>query len=169
MPIGSIRRVVWAIPLVVACGGSTAAPPSSAASPSTAGSGAPSGATPPGAPSGKWSDMNKDQRMAYMKQVVLPKMKETFSSFDPKEFEHVTCLTCHGNSAKDGSFKMPNPDLPKLNPEGSFKKHMDTKPEITKFMMSKVLPQMADLLGTQPYDPQTKIGFGCFGCHSIEK
>jgi hypothetical protein len=64
---------------------------------------------------------------------------------------------------------MPNPELPKLSPEGGFKKHMDKKPEITKFMMSKVLPDMAKLLDTQPYDPKTHLGFGCFGCHAIDK
>jgi len=107
--------------------------------------------------------------MTYMKKVVLPKMKETFTAFDPKQFDHVTCLTCHGAGAKDGSFKMPNPELPKLSPDGGFKKHLDQKPEITKFMMSKVLPQMAELLNTQPYDPNTHLGFGCFGCHAIAK
>jgi hypothetical protein len=78
-------------------------------------------------------------------------------------------MTCHGSGAKDGSFKMPNPELPKLSPEGGFKKHLDKDPEITKFMMTKVLPNMAELLGTQPYDVKTHLGFGCFGCHSIDK
>ena len=167
MGITSIRRGVWILPLVFACGGGSSAPPSTPApsTPSPAGSAADN--APP--PSGKWNDMNRDQRMAYMKKVVLPKMKETFTAFDPKEFEHVTCLTCHGAGAKDGSFKMPNPDLPRLSPEGGFKKHMDQKPEITKFMMSKVLPDMAELLHTQPFDPKTKLGFGCFGCHAIAK
>jgi len=164
MGITSIHRALWTFPLVLACGGGSSAPPSSPA-PSSAGSAAE--AAPP--PSGKWSDMNRDQRMTYMKKVVLPKMKQTFSAFDAKEFEHMTCLTCHGAGAKDGSFKMPNPDLPKLSPEGGFKKHMDQKPEITKFMMSKVLPNMAELLNTQPYDANTHLGFGCFGCHAIAK
>jgi hypothetical protein len=172
MGIASIRRAVWAFPLVLACGGGSSVPPwspapSTSSSAASAGSAGSAGEAPP--PSGKWSDFNKDQRLAYMKKVVLPKMKETFTAFDPKEFEHVTCLTCHGGGAKDGSFKMPNPDLPKLSPDGGFKKHMDKKPEITKFMMSKVLPDMAQLLNTQPYDPKTHLGFGCFGCHAIEK
>ena len=168
MRIGSVRRLVFALPLVAACGGSSSAPastPAATGTPSPAGS----AAEAPLDPAAKWSDMKRDQRMTYMKTVVLPKMKETFVSFDPKEFEHVTCMTCHGNGAKDGSFKMPNPELPKLNPENGFKKHMDKDPEATKFMMSKVLPQMAELLHTQPYDSQTKLGFGCFGCHAIEK
>jgi hypothetical protein len=168
MGIASIRRAVWAFPLVLACGGGGGAP-ASTTTPSTPAPAGSTGANTAAAPSGKWNDMNKDQRMAYMKKVVLPKMKETFTTFDPKEFDHVTCLTCHGNGAKDGSFKMPNPDLPKLNPEGGFKKHMDEHPEMTKFMMSKVLPQMAELLHTQPFDPKTKLGFGCFGCHAIAK
>ena len=107
--------------------------------------------------------------MAYMKKVVVPKMKETFTAFDPKEFEHVTCMTCHGASAKDGSFKMPNPALPKLSPTDNFKKHKDKDPKVTEFMMTKVNPDMAALLHTTPYDPKTKLGFGCFGCHTIEK
>ena len=107
--------------------------------------------------------------MGYMKKVVLPRMKEVFAAFDPKEFENVTCLTCHGEAAKDGSFKMPNPNLPKLSPLGGFKKHLEKDPVMTKFMMTKVVPEMAALLSTQPYDAQSRLGFGCFGCHSIEK
>jgi hypothetical protein len=167
MSIASIRHAVWALPLVVACGGGSSAPPSTPAPVSPSPAGSAGEAAPP--PSGKWSDMNRDQRMGYMKKVVLPKMKETFTAFDPKEFEHVTCLTCHGGGAKDGSFKMTNPDLPKLSPQDGFKKHMDKDPKITQFMMSKVLPEMAQLLNTQPYDPKTHLGFGCFGCHAIDK
>lgn len=168
MRIAFLRCALLALPVLAACGGG-GSPPASSPAPSGSPSAAASGAPAPAGSSGKWSDLNRDQRMTYMKQVVLPKMKETFSKFDAKEFEHFTCMTCHGGGAKDGSFKMPNPELPKLNPEGGFKKHMDKHPEITKFMMAKVLPEMADLLQTKPYDPQTHLGFGCFGCHAIEK
>jgi hypothetical protein len=34
------------------------------------------------------------------------------------------------------------------------------------FMVKTVVPQTAALLGQQPYDPATKAGFGCFGCHT---
>jgi hypothetical protein len=168
MTTASIHRAFWLLPLVAACGGGAAQPatPSPAASGVTPGGAAADNAPPP---SGKWNEMNRDQRMAYMKKVVMPKMKEVFVSFDAKEFDHFTCMTCHGGGAKDGSFKMPNPELPKLNPEGGFKKHHEKDPAMTKFMMAKVLPEMAQFLHTEPYDPQKKIGFGCFGCHAIDK
>ena len=116
-----------------------------------------------------WKDMNHEQKLDHMKKVVMPKMKEDFVAFDGKKYEKMNCLTCHGAGAKDGSFKMPNPDLPKLSVDGGFKKHMDKTPEITKFMMTKVTGTMASLLGMPAYDPKTQTGFGCFGCHTMSK
>jgi len=113
--------------------------------------------------------MNKDQRLEHMKNVVLPKMKQEFAAFDAKEFGAMNCATCHGAGAKEGSFKMPNPALPKLSMAGGFKKHMDKEPATTKFMMEKVVPSMAGLLDTQPYDPKTNQGLGCAACHTMDK
>jgi hypothetical protein len=64
---------------------------------------------------------------------------------------------------------MPNPALPKLNPKDGFKAHMDKDPEMTKFMMEQVLPEMAKALGTTPFDPATKSGMMCGACHLIKK
>jgi hypothetical protein len=111
--------------------------------------------------------MSHDQRLELMKTVVMPKMKELFSAFDPKHYSDMKCTTCHGDGVKDKTFKMPNPKLPKLSFTDHFKKHMDKKPEMTKFMMEKVVPEMATLLGTQPFNPETKQGFGCMGCHNV--
>jgi hypothetical protein len=154
-----------------ACGGAPAEPAmpgaASAAEPAT-----PSGdetPTPELAGGVAWADMNRDQRIAYMKTTVLPEMTRTLQAFDPKEFEKVTCATCHGEDAKKNEFEMPTSELPKLSAAGSFEKHMKTEPEMTKFMMQKVVPQMAQLLGEQPYDPATQKGFGCFNCHMPEK
>jgi hypothetical protein len=102
-----------------------------------------------------------------MKTVVMPKSKELFAAFDAKEFGNMKCPTCHGDGAKNKTFKMPNPKLPKLSYTDGFKKHTDKKPEITKFMMEKVVPEMASLLGMQPYDPKTQKGFGCANCHVV--
>lgn len=111
--------------------------------------------------------MSHEQRLEHMKKVVMPKMKEVMAAFDPKEFADVKCGTCHGDGVKNKTFKMPNPKLPKLSYTDQFKKHMDKKPEITKFMMEKVVPEMATLLGMEPFDPQTKQGFGCMNCHIV--
>ncbi|MBK6533704.1 MAG: hypothetical protein IPF99_30190 [Deltaproteobacteria bacterium] len=37
-----------------------------------------------------------------------------------------------------------------------------------EFMGTRVVPVMAQLLGQQPYNPQTHQGFGCFNCHAHE-
>jgi NAD(P)-dependent dehydrogenase (short-subunit alcohol dehydrogenase family) len=42
------------------------------------------------------------------------------------------------------------------------------KPEIAKWMVDAVSPQMADAMGLPHYDPKTHQGFGCGGCHTID-
>jgi hypothetical protein len=34
-----------------------------------------------------------------------------------------------------------------------------------KFMAGVAVPEMAALLGYDPYDAKTNTGFGCYGCH----
>ena len=105
--------------------------------------------------------------MAYMKAAVLPKMGALFHDFDAKSFPDPKCVMCHGPSAKEGNFKMPNASLPKLpaTPEG-FRKLKETKPQVFAFMAEKVEVQMAALVGEPPFDPKTMKGFGCFECHT---
>ena len=80
----------------------------------------------------------------------------------------MNCVTCHGDSATEGSFKMPNPKLPKLpsSPDG-FKKLAAERPAVMEFMKSEVKPKMAALLGKPEYNPATKSGFGCMECHTM--
>lgn len=146
---------------------STSAPVASSAEPATSTSAvasvAPSASTP------KWDGMGKEERINVMKTVVMPKMGELFKGHDAKKFKEISCKTCHGPGAKDGNFKMPNAGLPKLDPKDGFKKHMDkAHAGITKFMMEKVVPEMAGILGKPVYDPATHTGFGCGGCHVIQ-
>jgi hypothetical protein len=117
-----------------------------------------------------WEKMSKADKKQYMKDVVMPKMKPLFHDFDPKKFEKVNCVTCHGNGARTGEFKMPNPDLPKLpsSPAG-WEKLNKEKPDMMKFMGKTVKPTMTDLLGMKPFDMKTGAGFGCGNCHTSEK
>lgn len=144
--------------------GASAAPApvaSSAATPAPEASAAPA----PAKTAINWDAMDHQQRLEHMKTVVMPRMKELFAGADAHRYADMNCVTCHGDGAKDQTFKMPNPKLPKLSYTDNFKKHMAKTPEITKFMMEKVVPEMASLLGEQPYDPATHKGFGCAECH----
>jgi hypothetical protein len=114
----------------------------------------------------KWGGMSHDQKREHMKAAVMPKMSAEFKAFDAKEFGQMSCASCHGPSAKDGKFHMPNTGLPKLSADGKWSK-LDQK--AVTFMKTKVVPEMAVLLDTKPYDPATKEGFNCFGCHTPKK
>jgi len=116
---------------------------------------------PPPAPA--WKDMDKAQRAEFMKNHVVPTMGPLFKEFDPKHFPEMTCVTCHGPGAKEGKFVMPNPKLPKIT---NFEAVQKKNPKAVKFMSEKVVPEMATLLGEQPFDPQTQQGFGCMRCHT---
>ena len=115
-----------------------------------------------------WADMTKDQRIDYMKTTVLPRMKQAFTAFDPDHYDKMNCVTCHGDSATDGSFKMPNPKLPVLpnSPEG-FKRLAAERPAVMDFMKNEVKPRMAALLGVPEWTPETKSGFACGACHTM--
>ena len=177
-----VTRVGWllapALACVVACAGNqnppaeTPAPAAPAASATPAAPAASESAAAAPEPAGPitWDAMSKEQRGAYMKQVVLPKMKEVFVAFDAKKYGDMKCNTCHGSGAINGSFTMPNPELPKLPSDMSkFKEWAAKKPQMTEFMLKHVKPEMAKLLNEPEYDPATKTGFGCGACHTMEK
>lgn len=114
-----------------------------------------------------FDDMNDQQRKNFMKAVVLPTMKQEFEKYDANAYADMNCATCHGASAKDGSFGMPNPNLPKLPSDAAgFDELMKQKPRAVKFMSDVVVPAMAKMLSEPAYDPKTQEGFGCFECHT---
>jgi hypothetical protein len=150
----------------VACAETTPSAPGPAA-PAAAGTTTTTSALKP-APELSWADMNKQQRIDYMKAVVVPRMKQVFVAFNPDRYAKMNCTTCHGDSATDGTFKMPNPKLPKLpNSPAGFKQLAADKPAVMDFMKNEVKPKMAALLGEPEYNPETKSGFGCIECHTM--
>ena len=163
-------RAFFVIALAIAAStscatGGTAAPPA----PATTGSATAAGPVV-GPPTVAWASMTKDQKKQFMKAVVAPKMKELFLAFDSSRYSNFSCVTCHGDSANDGSFKMPNSKLPVIpnHPEG-FKRLMADKPMMMEFMGKQVKPTMAQLLGVPEFDPETRTGFGCMECHTMAK
>lgn len=117
---------------------------------------------PDDAPPSKWTDMSHAEQMVYMQEVVTPHMAKLFQEFDAQEFAQFNCGTCHGPSAAQGNFEMPNAALPRL---GDFEVAKQEHPKGMAFMIEKVTPQMAELLHMPAFDPKTQKGFGCFGCH----
>ena len=143
--------------LVTACGGS--APPATSAT-STSSAAEPETAKTPIV----WSDkLSKEQKAAFMKQSVLPEMSKVFQTANAATYANFSCKTCHGPD-----YRNPPDFLPKLKLKDGNLTAFAEKPEIAKFMHEKVVPAMATLFGEQPYDPKTKQGFGCAGCHKIE-
>ena len=99
----------------------------------------------------------------------MPHMKPLFqASPEAEHFKEFGCSTCHGPGAKEGKFDMPTGALPPLTAKDGFKVHKDKDPEMTKWMMETVVPEMAKTLGSTPFDPKTKTGVGCMTCHNVK-
>ena len=111
-----------------------------------------------------FDDLDHAGKLKLMKTRVVPEMGALFTAFDPQKWPKVECKTCHGKGADDGTFKMPNPDLPRLDFA-----HMDQlspeKQKIAQFMSDKVKPTMAGILGQEPMSKDNPKGFGCLECH----
>jgi hypothetical protein len=126
-------------------------------------------AQPPPAPAAAadlgedFDKLSHDDKVKVMKTKVVPQMKAAFQAFDPQHYAKFNCESCHGPHAKDKHFKMPNPDLPKL--DFAALQAGKQKPEIAKFMAETVKPQMAKLLGHPEMTKDNPNGFGCLGCH----
>lgn len=111
--------------------------------------------------------LSHDEQVKFMKTKVMPRMKPAFQKFDPKEYAHFTCKTCHGKDPKKSEYKMPNPELPKL--DFAAIKAGKANPHAIEFMSKTVKPEMAKLLNRPEMTETVHDGFGCLDCHEIKK
>jgi hypothetical protein len=112
--------------------------------------------------------MGRGQRIDYMIKTVLPSERQAFAGFDARRFARLDCESCHGEGVGRGVFTMPNPALPKLDPDGDFARHRAAAPEMTRFMAERVLPATASLLELPPQSDASPTGLGCLSCHTRE-
>ncbi len=109
--------------------------------------------------------MDFDERKSHMHTVVQPRMSAQFQRFDPVRFADFACETCHGDTAIDRRYAMPNPDLPLVDASGIYRKHRKKTPEMAAFMWEEVEPTMAELIGLPRHVVRHKRGFHCGNCH----
>lgn len=119
----------------------------------------------PAASEPTWAEMDRGQRLEYMGTVVMPEMKEAFKT--SMGFDTLKCANCHGEDYKEVDFAMPN-DLTPLNPDDPIQSGMDLDEDMTKFMVSTVLPRMAEMVGKETDVTTGKGEFGCLDCHLSE-
>ena len=114
-----------------------------------------------------WEEMSHEDQGAWMAQEVMPRLGPMFEQYDPERYAGFTCQGCHGASAQERGFEMPNPDIMALHPTGTPEQQqmVQDHPEMVRFMFTKVLPTMQTLLGASPYDEATQTGFSCYACH----
>lgn len=149
-------------------GGETTPTPTDSGGETTADGGGETKAAP-GAPDKKWADKDFQQRKEWMGIEVLPKMKTLFKEYDEAQFKGFGCDTCHGADGKDKNWEMPTDSIYPLDKADPVGKAMKYDEAVTKFMIEKVVPDMAKLLDAEPYDPKTGKGtVGCFTCHPAE-
>ena len=153
-----MKLLVAATLLLAACGSK---PATSTTPKEGEGSGSAATVTLPDVP---FADLDHDQRIAFMKQKVMPVMKGVFQNHDAKDFAQFGCKTCHGEQAKQGHFDMPNPKLPKLN----FDDLSEFKKEDLEWMAKEVMPTMGKILNLPLYSKDNPKGFGCLNCHTLK-
>lgn len=113
---------------------------------------------------GEWEVMDFDARKKFMRDMLMPAMRDAFREFDAERFAAVGCKTCHGSGVADGTFAMPSSDLPVLTPELLMSPSED-KQAISQFMRMVVKPKVAMLLGRESGSASP---IRCSTCHSAE-
>jgi hypothetical protein len=166
MPRSTVRTLVFVSVVVVsaACASTTHSQGGSILPPLPP---APTIPLPAGAPGpGEWATWSHEQKLAYMKSGFIDAERTVFASWEPVRFRNLECRNCHGPGVADGTFRLPNPDLPHLAPGADgFKELAAHEPEVLAFMQKRLVPETARLLGVPAFDFEAHTGFSCYQCH----
>ncbi|MFH1982897.1 MAG: hypothetical protein ABIL58_13725 [Pseudomonadota bacterium] len=112
-----------------------------------------------------WPEMDKAERKAHMKDVVMPRAAAVFREWRPEKYTAVNCTLCHGDGAKTDNFHMPTAHLPRLSGELLLGPEFAKYPDTTQLKLDRLVPEMADALGVKSFSVITRRGFGCYSCH----
>lgn len=113
-----------------------------------------------------WADFDREQRLQYMTQTVLPTMREIFVARDPQRYASFACESCHGADMLDVDYAMPNALFP-LPLDGTLDAARAQDEQMTQFMLDEVFPTMVELLDEDKYSEATGKGYRCVGCHLV--
>ncbi len=114
-----------------------------------------------------WSQLDREERLAYMTDEVEPTMREIFLERDPQRYAGFGCPSCHGPDPEGVDYAMPA-FLGPLPQDGTLEAAELRDPEMTAFMLAEVFPTMADLLGEQKFhETDAPDGFRCVRCHLV--
>lgn len=114
-----------------------------------------------------WADLSYEERDTYMTEVVNPTMRQLFQAYDRQAFSGFDCATCHGVDGRPSRNRMPSPELPPIWYSPTEREHQTRiYPRMSAFMNERVTPAMTQLLGMQPFNPMTRMGFACGRCHT---
>lgn len=117
-----------------------------------------------------WRYLSFEKKHEQMTFVVHPAMMRRFQTFYETQAPELTCVSCHGENPEKAGYDMANSALIALSAEKVRALYVE-RAEVTDeqaFMRDSITPTMARLLGVAAYDPETGLGFSCFGCHRRE-
>ncbi|MEM7541204.1 MAG: hypothetical protein AAF384_06400 [Pseudomonadota bacterium] len=115
----------------------------------------------------EWQFLSFAKRHSQMTFLIHPVISERYQKFQDTEHPEITCRSCHGPEPERASYKMSNSTLDDLDPENVRALYLADAvlTPYQKFKRDNITPAMARLMGVAKYDPDSGLGFSCFGCH----
>ena len=123
-----------------------------------------------------WSDMDREQRRAFMEDEVTPAMASILRGHDSETYagENFGCTTCHGEAFWEAEVDhaMPNPANTDRSAIGDGAPGVidwtSEDPAYVAFrdeLMFSVVGEISTLLQLEPWSQDNPDGFGCASCH----